>query len=150
MTYSRTQHGRFHYGLYVAAVALLVAAWGSRQQPFLMVVVLSAAAPIFLFTQSFHYLTVRDEGDALAIRFGPLPLLRKRIPYSRITAVEPGRTSLLDGWGVHWIPGRGWTYNIWGFDCVTIHMGKRVIRVGSDDVENLVAFLSDRIQQFDR
>ncbi|HUT95233.1 MAG TPA: hypothetical protein VMY37_37615 [Thermoguttaceae bacterium] len=150
MGYSRTQHGRFHYGLYVAAAAALAATWGSRHQPLLMCLVLGVAGLIFLFTQSFHYLTVRDEGDALAIRFGPLPLLRKRVPYSQITAVEPGRTSLIDGWGVHWIPGRGWTYNIWGFDCVKICMGKRVIRVGSDDMENLVAFLSDRIQQFDR
>lgn len=145
MGYSRTQRGWFHYGLYVAALALLASAWGSRHQPFLMVIVLSAAALIFLFTQSFHYLTVRDEGDALAVRFGPLPLLRTRIPYARITAVEPGRTSLIDGWGVHWIPGRGWTYNIWGFDCVKISMGNRVIRVGSDDVENLVAFLQSRM-----
>ena len=115
-----------------------------------MGVVLGVAGPIFLFTQSFHSLTDRDERDALAVRVGPLPMLRKRIPYSRITAVEPGRTSLLDGWGVHRIPGRGWTYTIWGFDCVKISMGNRVIRVGSDDVENLVAFLSDRMQQFDR
>jgi len=147
MEYSRTQHGRFHYGLYVAVAAALAAAWGSRHQPFLMWVVLGVAGLMFLFAQSFHHLTVRDEGDVLAIRFGPLPLLRKRIPYSRITAVEPGRTSLVDGWGVHWIPGRGWTYNIWGFDCVKISLGNRVIRVGTDDVENLVAFLSDRIQQ---
>jgi len=145
--YSRTQHGWFHYGLYVAVLALLAAAWGSRHQPVLMAVVLNAAGLIFLFTQSFHHLTVRDEGDALAIRFGPLPLLRTRIPYARITAVEPGRTTLIDGWGVHWVPGRGWTYNIWGFGCVKISLGNRIVRVGSDDVENLVGFLNDRIQR---
>jgi hypothetical protein len=146
MSYSHTQHGRFHYGLYVAVCALLAAAWGSRDQPLLMCVVLVAAGLIFLFTQSFHYLTVRDEGDALAIRFGPFPLLRKRIPYSRITAVEPGRTSLIDGWGVHWVPFRGWTYNIWGFDCVKVYLDNRIIRVGSDDVENLVEFLRTKIE----
>ena len=29
MGYGRTQHGRFHYGLYVAVVALLAAAWAA-------------------------------------------------------------------------------------------------------------------------
>ena len=65
----------------------------------------------------------------------------KRIPYGEITAVEADRTKFLDGWGVHWVPGRGWTYNIWGYDCVKLTLGKRVIRVGSDDVGNLLGFL---------
>ena len=145
MVYARTQHGRFHYGLYAVVAGMLVAAWLARHEPFPSGMLLGVSFIMFFFTQAFHYLTVRDEGDALAIRFGPLPLLRKRIPYSRITAVEPGRTSLVDGWGVHWVPGRGWTYNIWGFDCVVVHLGRRVIRIGTDDVENLVAFLRAKV-----
>jgi hypothetical protein len=46
----------------------------------------------------FGSLTIRDEGDCLALRFGPLPLLRKRIRYADITGVEVGRTTILDGW----------------------------------------------------
>ncbi len=145
MEYSHTQHGRFHVGLYVAVAALLAVAWGCRHQPAMMWINVAVAGVIFLFTQSFHYLTVRDDGDALAVRFGPIPLLGTRIPYARITAVEPGRSTIIDGWGVHWVPGRGWTYNIWGFDCAVLHLGKRVVRVGSDEVENLVAFVNRKI-----
>ena len=145
MEYSHTQHGRFHYGLYLAVAATLVLAWVIRQQPPGMWVALFAAALIFLFTQAFHYLTVRDEGDCLAIRFGPLPLLHKRIPYDQITAMEPGRTTIIDGWGVHWVPGRGTTFNISGYDCVKLRVGRRVIRVGTDDVENLVKFLRAKV-----
>ena len=48
-----------------------------------------------------------------------------------MTAVEAGRSSLIDGWGIHWIPGRGWTYNLWGFGCVVIQQGKKTTRVGT-------------------
>lgn len=149
MQYFHTQHGRFHYGLYVAVAANICLAWLIREQPALMWLVLGVAVLLFLFTQAFHYLTVRDEGDALAICFGPLPLFGERIHYSDVTAAQPGRTSFLDGWGVHWVPGRGTTYNIWGFDCVVVRLGKRVIRIGTDDADNLVALLRAKMGQPD-
>ena len=37
------------------------------------------------------------------------------------------------------------TYNLWGFDCVKLEVRNRVIRIGSDDVENLVEFLRGKI-----
>ena len=96
---------------------------------------------------SFMQLTVRDEQDALAVRFGPLPLFFTRIPYDKIRSVEPDRTTLLDGWGIHYLPGRGTTFNIWGFHCVRVELENRTIRIGTDDVENLVAFLRQRISR---
>ena len=149
MQYCHTQHGRWHYVLYVTVAATLYLAWIVRQEPVGMWVVLGVAALLFLFTEGFHHLTVRDEGEWLAIRFGPLPLLRKRIPYARIRSAQPDRTALLDGWGIHWFPGRGWTYNLWGYDCVKLSLDRGAIRVGSDDVENLVRFLRERIGQPD-
>jgi hypothetical protein len=80
----------------------------------------------------------------LALRFGPLPVLRKTIRYAEITGVEIGRTTILDGWGVHYMPGRGWTYSIWGFTCVKLTLGRKVMRVGTDDAEGLVKFLGER------
>jgi hypothetical protein len=91
---------------------------------------------------SFRSLRVVDEGDALAIRFGPIPLFRKRIPYADIQAAERDRSSVIDGWGIHWVPGRGWTYNLWGFDCVRLALtGGSTIRVGTDDPDGLASFL---------
>jgi hypothetical protein len=64
-------------------------------------------------------------------------LLSKRFRYADITGVEIGRTFILDGWGMHFMPGRGWTYNIWGFGCVKLTLGGKIIRVGTDDAEGL-------------
>ena len=61
----------------------------------------------------------------LALRFGPLPVLRKTFRYADITGVEIGRTSVIDGWGIHYMPGRGWTYNLWGFNCVKLCWAER-------------------------
>ena len=54
-----------------------------------------------LLASAFHQLTVEDQGDHLAIRFGPLPLFRRKVRYAEIEKVEVGRTLILDGWGIH-------------------------------------------------
>jgi hypothetical protein len=90
-------------------------------------------------------LTVADEGDQLAIRFGPLPLFQKRIAYDSIESVEIGQTSLIDGWGIHMSLKGGWVWNIWGGDCVVIRHGGKTTRVGTDDAEHLAGFLRDKL-----
>jgi len=148
MGYSRTQTAWLLDGiLYGTSAILLPLVWPIRHVPVLVAVLLGSVVAMLLLALAFHSMTVQDEGDCLAIRFGPLPLFSKRIPYSAITAVEPGRTSIVDGWGIHYVPGRGWTYNLWGFGCVKVSLGKKVIRIGSDDVDNLVSFLRDQIKR---
>ena len=58
--------------------------------------------------------------------------------------MEPGRIAIIDGWGIHYIPGRGWTYNLWGFGCVKLTVRGKVVRVGTNDVENLARFLGEK------
>ena len=101
---------------------------------------LAVAAMLMLVTASFAHLTVEDIGDAIEVRFGPLPLIKTRVPYESIESVTPERTTLLDGWGLHYARG-GWLYNVWGYDCVKIVTSKKTLRVGTDDVENLTDFL---------
>jgi hypothetical protein len=36
------------------------------------------------------------------------------------------------------------TYNLWGFDCVKLTLGQKIVRVGTDDAENLAKFLRER------
>ena len=70
-----------------------------------LVIILMVIAAIFaLCGLVFGSLTICDEGDYLALRFGPLPLLCKRIRYADITGVEIGRTRIIDGWGIHYFP----------------------------------------------
>jgi hypothetical protein len=95
---------------------------------------------------SFHHLKVEDQGNVLSVRFGPVPLFRNTFKYSDIEKVEVGRTSLLDGWGIHMSVRGGWVWNIWGRDCVVVHFRNGgTLRIGTDDAENLAAFLGGRV-----
>jgi len=146
MEYRHTQTGGLHHVVVLVGAMTLLIAWFLRgAAPILPVMLTLIAAMTFAIAFSFKRLTVEDEGDRLAIRFGPLPLFSKTVRYSDITGVEPGRTSLIDGWGIHYIPGRGSTWNLWGFGCVKLTLGRRVLRIGTDDVENLAGFLRGKI-----
>ena len=145
MQYDHTQKAPWHYILYgMLAIVLpffLAEANGPED-----VIGISVVTAIGLFASAmFQTMTVRDEGDHLSVRYGPLPVFVKNIRYSEIESVEPDRTKFIDGWGIHWVPGRGTTYNLWGFDCVKLEVGNRVIRIGSDDVDNLVEFLRAKL-----
>jgi len=146
MEYQHTQHGPMHHIISASAMLLFFISWVVPDQapavvPILLIVFGCLAV---VFALSFRTLTVADDGDRLALRYGPLPLFRKSIVYSDITSVEAGKSSLIDGWGIHYVPSRGWTYNLWGYDCATVHLGEKIIRIGSDDLENLVAFLKQK------
>ncbi len=144
MSYSHTQTAPLYYLLLGVAAVMLLSAWLTLGEPAIAITLGISGAVVLLLAFCFASLTISDEVDRLSIRFGPLPLFRKSIPYTEITGVEPGRTSFIDGWGIHYVPGRGWTYNLWGFDCAVIHRGTKVIRVGTDDPEDLVAFLQQK------
>jgi hypothetical protein len=94
---------------------------------------------------SFHHLAVCDAGEGLAAQFGPLPLFRTRIRYADMQAVEVGRTTVLDGWGIHLSLRGGWVWNLWGRECVVVRLRKGVFRIGTDDAASLARFLGGRI-----
>jgi len=124
-------------GLVVMAVAV------ANANDLAMALPLTFVGGILLyFALSFQHLRVADEGDHLAVRYGPLPMFRKRVRYAEIATAEQDRSSFVDGWGIHWVPGRGWTYNLWGFDCVRLTLTNgRTLRIGTDDPSGLAAFL---------
>lgn len=105
----------------------------------------AAAIAVAVIACSFRYLRVRDAGDHLEVRFGPLPIFVKRIDYRELRSVEPARSGWIDGWGIHYTLGRGWIYNLWGRDCVRLEREKGALRIGTDDVEGLTRFLRERI-----
>lgn len=146
MDYRHTQRGRLHLYLHATGVILLLGALLYAATAWIAVSLGLTALLVFGLALSFTSLTVQDEGTQLAIRFGPLPLFGQHIPYAAMTAVEPGRTSFIDGYGIHCVPGRGTTYNLWGSPCAVIRLGEKTIRVGSDDVDNLVSFLRRKLE----
>jgi len=76
-----------------------------------------------------------------------LPLFKRRIPYDDIIGVEIGRTTIMDGWGIHWSPWGGWVWSLSAGKCVVIRRRRGVVRVGTDDAEGLVEFLTNRIER---
>ena len=70
-----------------------------------------------------------------------------KIPYRDIEKVEVGRTTILDGWGMHLSLRGGWAWNVWGWDCVVVQSRKGIIRIGTDDAEHLARFLEEKIAQ---
>lgn len=142
--YSHTQEAPLFILLYGTALACLVLAWGVRNTPGLYIAG-GVALLVALVASAFHHLTVEDQGERLAIRFGPLPLFRRTVRYADIESVEVGRTLILDGWGIHMSIRGGWVWNIWGRACVVLHLKKGVLRIGTDDAEGLAEFLRRRI-----
>ncbi len=140
-TYSHTQESPLCLILFGSSIPFFVLAWLAREQPIVVEIMIVAGLLLVLVGLAFHHLTVEDEGDRLAIRFGPLPFLETSVRYADIQQVEVGHTTILDGWGIHRNPWHGWVWNLWGRDCVVIHRQQGVLRVGSDDTENLAEFL---------
>lgn len=139
--YQHTQRAPWCLLLYgLAAVPLLVRGM-LPPDPVLTYVMVAVSLLFIVLAASFHHLTVADGGDYLSVRFGPVPLFRRRVRYEDIVAVEVGQVTWLEGWGIHLSPRGGWVWNIWGWDCVVIHLKGTTLRVGSDDAPRLAGFL---------
>lgn len=147
--YSHTQHAPLHLVLYASSAACIGIGWFAGGAPG-MYIAGAVGLLLALLAPAFHHLTVEDQGDFLEVRFGPATLFHTKVRYADVTHVELGRTLLLDGWGVHASIRRGWVWNLWGRDCVVVHMNKRTIRIGSDDAANLAKFLQRRIEELNR
>ena len=145
MRYEHTQRGPIWIVLLLAGAGALYGAWQARDQWQVALAVSIAGGIMLLLSACFATLTVRDEGQSLLLFFGPLPLFRKRIFYESITDARPTRSALIDGWGIHCIPGRGWIYNLWGWSCVRLTVNGRTFRIGSDDADNLAQFIQTKI-----
>ena len=143
-SYRHTQRAPWHWMLDALGVALLVAAWLSSEPINARWLFVGMATLFLLLGSSFRYLAVEDQGDHLDIRFGPIPLFRRRVRYQDIRDVEIGETLLLEGWGIHMSPRGGWVWNIWGRDCVVIRLERSTLWLGTDDAEKLAAFLKNR------
>lgn len=145
MGYEQTQTGPWKYLGYLVAAGIAPGLWTASDEALAVLAIGGVMLLVVVVCEGFSRMTIRDEGDRLGVYFGPPPVWWTRIPYREILSAEPARTTFLDGWGVHWMPGRGTTYNVWGFDCVKITTARRTIRLGTDDAETLAAFLTAQI-----
>ena len=144
--YSHTQNAPLCLILYGSALASIALGWMVGETLGLNIAG-SVGLLIAMLATCFHRLTVQDQGEVLAIRFGPVPLFQRSVRYADIKSVEVGRTLILDGWGIHISIRGGWVWNLWGRDCVVIHFEKGMLRIGTDDAEALLAFLNGKIRE---
>lgn len=143
--YHHTQKAPWFLLLFALAALFFTVAWVTRAEPVLPAILLVSGLLMAALGYSFQHLTVADEGDWLAIRFGPLPLFKRRIRYDDILEIQIGRTTILDGWGIHLSLRGGWVWNIWGRNCVVIRHRRGVTRVGTDNAGELAEFLKTRM-----
>lgn len=144
-SYRHVQHAPLCLLLYVLAVVFFVLGWVLNTEPPIPWLFPPIGLVMLILAASFHHLTVEDQVNRLSISFGPIPLFRRSIRYDDIISAEIGRTTFLDGWGIHWSLRGGWVWNLWGRDCVVLHLRKGILRVGTDDATNLADFLNQKI-----
>jgi hypothetical protein len=149
MTYSHTQRAPLCWLLYLISAAQLTAAYWTIQSgpPWVGWLLGAVGLLLGLLGASFQHLTTADEVDGLAIRFGPVPLFHRRVRYDEIVSVDTGRTTLLDGWGIHYSVRGGWVWNLWGYDCVAVTLRKGKLFIGTDDPQGLAEFLRERMAE---
>jgi len=148
--YRHTQKGPPYLLLILVAGVFGVCAYALTAEPLATVLLRSLTLVFCVPAAAFRELTVEGRGEVLLVWYGPLSFFRKQLPYSEMTTVRAARSTPIDGLGIHYLPGRGWIYNLWGADCVAIGMRNRKVRIGTDDVPGLVAFLQRRLQQSPR
>ena len=141
LTYNHTQKAPWFLLLLAFAALFFTIALVTRAEPVSPAILLVAGLLMAVLGYSLQQLTVCDEGDRLAVRFGPLPLFEKRIRYDDIREVEIGRTTILNGWDIHWRLRSGWVWSLSVGDCVAIRHKRGLIRIGSDDAKGLVEVL---------
>lgn len=143
--YSHTQKAPLCLLLYALAAVFLAVGYFVQDAPPIPWLFPPIGLLLLVSAASIHHLRVEDRGDVLAVRFGPVPLLRRTVRYADIGSVEIGRTLLLDGWGIHMSIRGGWVWNLWGRTCVVVHFKHGgTLRIGTDDAENLTRFLETR------
>jgi hypothetical protein len=98
--YSPTQKAPLCLILHGSALACFALAWIVGDTPGIYIGG-GVGLLIALLAPCFHHLIIEDQGDVLAIRFGPVPLFRRTVRYADVGSVEIGRTLLLDGWGIY-------------------------------------------------
>ena len=144
--YDHTQTGVLHWLVAATGLVCAFAASGATSAAahgwllFLPALVLLGLAPCFA------HLRVRGTDTALEIACGPISVFKKSVRYDEVEAADIARSTLIDGWGIHRTPGRGWIWNVHGFRCVELQLSDdRRLRIGTDDPEGLEAFLRSRI-----
>jgi hypothetical protein len=93
---------------------------------------------IITVTVLFYVLTIEINNGILICTFG-IGLIQKRIPLSEIRQAKAVNNPWYGGWGIHWIIGESWLWNVSGMRGVELtFQGGHRLRIGTDEPEALV------------
>jgi hypothetical protein len=85
----------------------------------------------------FYALTIEISNGILTCTFG-IGLIQKRIALSEISTVQAVQNPWYGGWGIHWIIGGSWLWNVGGMRGVELTFKDgRKLRLGTDEPETL-------------
>jgi hypothetical protein len=136
MEYRHSQFGTvLVVGLLTPMLALfIVPAFLGGFPPVLFVV----PAVLIVSLALFYSLNVEITGGTLDCSFG-IGVIRKKIRLTDIEAARAVDNPWLLGWGIRWMPGQYWTWNVSGLRAVELLLkdGSR-FRIGTDEPEALV------------
>jgi hypothetical protein len=106
-----------------------------------------AAFLLVLVLALFSSLSVEIKDNSVTCFFGP-GLIRRTMNLVDITEVQSVVNPWFAGWGIRWMPGRCWLWNVSGLRAVelTLKNGKR-FRIGTDEPESLVNAIQTNMQR---
>ncbi len=94
--------------------------------------------PLVLAALLFCCLTVRVGQGVIKLVFG-IGLIHKRIKLIDIQSVSTIRTKWWCGYGIHGFWGKGWLFNVSGFDAISLRMKSGMVYViGTDEPKQLL------------
>ncbi|HSM02323.1 MAG TPA: hypothetical protein VK960_07805 [Acidimicrobiia bacterium] len=142
MRYQHTQRSFLLHWLVVPILMIVLIAMlfdGAPVWVWLLMTVFAVGMAWIVAT--FSTLTVIVDGDQVRAYFGR-GWPRRAISRREVTAVRAVRNKWWYGLGIRVIPG-GTLWNVWGLDAVELQLESgRVFRIGTDEIDALVAALS--------
>ena len=128
--YEHNQWSLIPIGVFVAVIVAAGAYGGTAATPpqlFFFVLL------VLVILVAFARMTTRvdESGVRWAFTLGSPSV---SLAFVDIERIERVRTSIFEGWGIHWTPWHGWLWNVGGFDAVEFFLkdGRR-LTVGTDD-----------------
>ncbi len=138
--YEHTQRGTLIIGSVSAAIVLMIVL--SLMLGFVTVTVLVGCILVFVLS-IMSTLTVSVCDDALKIRFGPIPFIRKSWPVADIMSATAVTNPWYYGYGIRWTP-HGPLYNVSGSMAVEVRLiSGKAFRIGTDEPDALVRAIGE-------
>jgi hypothetical protein len=135
-SYEHSQRATWMYVIPLALAAVSV--WGIFEgSPTPAWFLMGTNLILLIVIIDFSSLTIAVDSDGVHWFFG-FGWPSGHLHFDEIKTVEITRTTILEGWGLHYTIWHGWLWNVWGFQAVRLtYAGGRRVTLGTDDPQGL-------------